>query len=99
MKRILLFAMILLLPQVATARMYMCVDESTGETTFTDRACEAASSGEEIRVNPINSGEQGKQRGGKRKVWRSDAESRKTGTEYNSKHRSLYENDASVQAH
>jgi hypothetical protein len=98
MKRVLVIAMMLLLPQLAVAGMYMCVDEATGVTTFTDKACPTSNAGEEIRVNSINYDESHKPRRARQKTWRSDAEDRKTGTQYNAQHRSMYDNKASASA-
>lgn len=84
--------------QLAAARMYMCVDEATGATTFTDKACETSHAAEEIRVNAINPGSRSKEPRVKKKTWRSQAEVRKTGSDYNDQRRSLYENEASASA-
>ena len=56
MGRVVIFALVLLVPQVAAARMYMCVDEATGATSFTDRACESESAREEIKINAPGGG-------------------------------------------
>ena len=34
----------------------MCIDSQTGKKTFTDRACEQSTAGEEVRVDPVNFG-------------------------------------------
>jgi len=87
----------MLLPQLAAARVYMCVDEATGETSFTDQACETASTREEVRVDPVNlnSGDRHVRRA-KAKTWRSQADTRKTGVDFNAQRRSLYESKASA---
>ena len=46
--------LVLMLPQAAAARVYMCVDPQTGKTSFTDKACAETSTGEEVRVNGAN---------------------------------------------
>lgn len=96
MSRYLVIAL-LLLPQLAAARVYMCVDEATGVTSFTDKACDTAASGEEVRLNQINPGTSGpKTRNTKRQVWRSDMDARKTGSDYNAQRKALYENKATA---
>lgn len=97
MKKLTLMALLLLVPQLAAARVYMCVDHATGQTSFTDQACDTASVREEVRVpSPnLNSG----QRTGSpatHKTWRSQADTRKTGSDYNAERRSLYENKATA---
>ena len=96
MSRVLVLLLMVSVSQMAAAGMYMCVDEATGATTFTDKACETAGSREEIRVNPINPGSEYKARRVRPKTWRSQLEARKTGTDYNAERRSLYENKASA---
>lgn len=97
MGRVIILVLALLVPQMAAARMYMCVDEATGATSFTDKACESATVREEITVNPINPGSKSlKQRRGKHKAWRSQVDARKTGTEYNIQRRGLYEGKATA---
>jgi len=99
MKMLAFTALLLLLPQLATARVYMCVDHATGQTSFTDQACDAASVREEVRVPPsnLNSG-QHSAAPAERKTWRSQADIRKTGTDYNAQRRSLYESKATAAA-
>jgi hypothetical protein len=96
MVRVWVFALLLSASQLAAARMYMCVDEATGETSFTDRACENPGSREEIRVNPINPGASSKRASSTQKTWRSQAEVRKTGSDYNAEQRDLYEKKATA---
>jgi len=96
MNRVLVFALMLSVSQFAAAGMYMCVDEATGETSFTDKACESEGTREEIRVNPINPGSDSKARHAGKKTWRSEADVRKTGSDYNAQRRSLYENEATA---
>lgn len=98
MIKILVIAL-LLLPQLAMARVYMCVDHVTGETSFTDKACETPSAREEVRVDPANldSGDRYAARA-KPKFWRSEAETRKTGMDYNAERRTAYEGKATAVA-
>lgn len=97
MRRVLVFFLVLLLPQLASARMYMCVDEATGATSFTDKACETPGVREEIRINPSNRGKPGYKK--KRKSWRSQTDARKTGSDYNAQRRALYESKATASSH
>jgi hypothetical protein len=98
MKQLLVIAL-LLIPQLAAARVYMCVDPVTGETSFTDKACKPTSAREEVRVNPSNLNS-GKQYAApeKAKTWRSQADTRKTGVDYNAERRSTYDSKATVSA-
>lgn len=97
MKRLMVIILLMLLPQLATARVYMCVDEATGETSFTDKACESASIREEVRVDPVNlnSGDRSSRRA-KQKTWRSQTETRRSGLDLNAQRRGLYESKASA---
>jgi hypothetical protein len=97
MKTLTLMALLLLVPQLASARVYMCVNQETGEASFTDRACETASSREEVRVETANL-DSGKSyaRPAKPKAWRSETDTRKTGMDYNAERRSLYANKATA---
>lgn len=96
MGRISFFVLLLLAPQLASARMYMCVDEATGATSFTDRACETTQSREEIRVNRINPGKDSRTPRKSGKAWRSQADVRKTGTDFNEQRRAFYEREATA---
>jgi Domain of unknown function (DUF4124) len=90
-------ALLLLLPQFAVARVYMCVDRASGQTSFTDKACDSANVGEEVRVQAANLNPgQSTQAPAKPKTWRSQADTRKTGTEYSAERRSMYENRATA---
>lgn len=93
MKKIIAIGMLLLVPQIAAARVYMCVDHETGETSFTDKACESAATREEVRVDPANleSGK-GYARRPAAKTWSSEADRRKSGLQYNEDRRSIYNN-------
>ncbi|MCB1687185.1 MAG: DUF4124 domain-containing protein [Halioglobus sp.] len=97
MKRTIVIALLFLAPQLASARVYMCVDHATGATSFTDKACETVSSREEVRVDPANldSGKRYKE-APKNKIWRSQEDKRKTGMDYNAERRSIYENKATA---
>jgi hypothetical protein len=97
MKKVTVIALLLVMPQFAVARVYMCVDQTTGQTSFTDKACDTASVREEVRVPTANlaSGHHS-DTPAKRKIWRSQADTRKTGTDYNAERRSLYENKATA---
>ena len=97
MKKLIVIGMLLLVPQLSTARVYMCVDSNTGKTSFTDKACEATGVGEEVRVDATNldSGSRSR-RGSAGKTWRSDEETRKTGLEYNNERRDFYDNGATA---
>jgi hypothetical protein len=97
--KIITVILLLLMPQWAAARVYMCVDHVTGATSFTDKACEAASAREEVRVEPANldSGEH-HAAPSKRKTWRSEAETRKTGADYSADRRSVFESQTAVSA-
>jgi hypothetical protein len=97
MRKLVFTALLLLVPQLAAARVYMCVDRATGQTSFTDQACDDASMREEIRVPPSNldSG-QHYAAPSEQKSWRSQADTRKTGTDYNAERRGLYEGKATA---
>ena len=89
--------MLLLIPQLAAAKVYMCVDAETGNTSFTDTACNQATIVEEVRVDAINlgSGERYKKEP-RQKTWNSEREERKSGKDYNAEYRSLYDNSATA---
>jgi hypothetical protein len=94
-----LLLVLMLVPQLAAARVYMCVDPETGETSFTDKACEKAASREEVRVTSTNldSGSRSA-RGSTAKTWNSQRDSRKTGTDYNAQRRDVYKNNPTASA-
>jgi hypothetical protein len=99
MKNLMVISLLLLLPQVAAAKVYMCVDHVTGKTSFTDKACEVAGTREEVRVDPANLDSGSRYaRPSKPKTWRSEADTRKTGADYNADRRSLYESKTAVTA-
>jgi hypothetical protein len=97
MKQLIVITLFMLVPQLATAGVYMCVDEATGETSFTDKACETASTREEVRVDPVNlnSGHRYTRRP-KTKTWRSQSDTRKSGADFNAQRRGVYESKASA---
>jgi len=97
MKKLIAVGALLLLPQIAAAKVYMCVDPSTGKTSFTDKACDAHVAGEEVRVKAANL-ESGSRyhKQAKRKTWNSERDERKTGLEYNQERRDLYKVTAST---
>ena len=99
MKRLIVIALLLFAPQFAAARVYMCVDQATGETSFTDKACDTTASREEVRVRAANL-DSGKTYTAppKPKTWRSQADTRKSGIDYNAERRSLYQNKATASA-
>ena len=63
----------LLIPQFATAGVFMCVDPATGKKTFTDRACPTQGQGKKVRVDPTNFGDgsRSKQKTVNNNAWRS----------------------------
>ena len=84
MKAVLLL-LLMLGPQLAAAKVYMCRDAVSGKTTFTDRACEqSVAIREEVRVPPTNVAS-GKHtaKPAPRGAWVSDRDTRKTGRDYN----------------
>ncbi|MGB1139394.1 MAG: DUF4124 domain-containing protein [Halioglobus sp.] len=96
-KRMLLVAALVAVPQVATAKVYMCTDPATGKTSFTDKACDTQGTREEVRVKAANleSGSRYK-KGSAKKTWNSERDQRKTGLDYNAERRALYGADATA---
>ena len=96
--KISLLLILMLLPQLASARVYMCVDPDTGKTSFTDRGCQTTSFREEVRVDPTNlgSGSATKRRKAPDKTWNSERDSRKSGIEYNEQRRHERDNDSTA---
>ena len=81
----LLMLLLLLGPQLAWAKIYMCRDAVSGKTTFTDRACEqSVATREEVRVPPTNV-DSGKRTAAPapRGAWVSDRDTRKTLRDFN----------------
>lgn len=97
MKKLIALCLLVLVPQVAMAKVYMCTDPSTGKTSFTDKACDVHASAEEVRIGATNL-ESGKRTGGKSasKVWNSQRDTRKTGLDYNAERRALYHSEATA---
>jgi len=69
----LLLLSVLLIPQFATAGVFMCVDPATGKKTFTDRACPTQGQGKKVRVDPTNFGDgsRTKKKSVNNNAWRS----------------------------
>ena len=91
--RALLF-LLLLVPQLASAKVYMCVDEITGQKSFTDKGCQTAASREEVKVPPanVNSGSrEAVSTSTRESAWASDRDTRKTGRDYNADKRRVAE--------
>ncbi len=78
-----LLMVLLLLPQLAAAGVYMCKDPVTGKTSFSDKGCPTVAVQEEIRVQSTNV-DSGKRTAAPAapKAWVSDRETRKTGRDY-----------------
>jgi len=78
-----LLLVILLIPQLAAARVFMCVDQATGKTSFSDKGCQTTAAQEEVRVEATNvfSG-RNTATAPTRKTWVSDRDTRKTGRDY-----------------
>lgn len=80
--------LLLLVPQLATAGVYLCVDPQTGKKTFTDRACEQEAVGEQLRVESAQSGaSRGSSRKSNDKTWNSQRDERIDGREYRQEER------------
>ena len=87
--RILLLILALVAPQVVAAGVYMCVDPETGKKTLTDRACSQSTSGEEVRVDPVNFGGAAYRAptGEHKQTWRSQREVAKSGRQHTTGYR------------
>ncbi|MFT4518254.1 MAG: hypothetical protein ACI9JM_000635 [Halioglobus sp.] len=97
MKKFIVISIVLLLPQVAMARVYMCVDPATGVASFTDKACTTGDLREEVRVDATNLDSGSKYVGaGPKKTWRSEEDTRKSGLDYNAEKRGIYESGATA---
>ena len=84
----LLLILALMMPQLATAGVYMCVDPQTGKKTFTDRACEDNASREQLRVQAANSASGANTtRSGGTKTWNSDRDKTRSGRDYREEER------------
>jgi hypothetical protein len=98
MKIPLLLMVLLLAPQLAAAKVYMCVDPNTGKTSFTDKGCKTVTFQEEVRVGATNSasGTRNSSGGGANKAWNSERDARKSGIEYNEQRRRERQNNATA---
>jgi Domain of unknown function (DUF4124) len=97
MKAPLILMVLLLAPQLAAAKVYMCVDPNTGKTSFTDKGCETVAFQEEVRVGAVNSASGKRSSGGKtNKAWNSERETRKSGIEYNEQRKRERRNNATA---
>lgn len=83
-----LLLVLFLLPQLASARVFMCVDPATGKTSFSDKGCAPSAAREEVRIQDTNldSGKSTAQ-AAERKAWISERDNRKTGLDYNAERR------------
>lgn len=82
--------LVMLIPQLAAAKVFICTDPVSGKTTFTDVACDASATREEVRVPPTNVDSGSRTAApAARKTWNSDRDSRKTGRDYNALARQL----------
>ena len=79
--RALILAALMLLPQLATAGVFMCVNPDTGKKTFTDRACPRHGTGEKVKIQTTNFGDgiaDRKTRG----TWNSHRDTSRSGREH-----------------
>lgn len=94
-----LVLVLVLLPQMATAGVYMCKDPVSGTTTFSDKGCATSATPEEIRIQDTNL-DSGRRTAGpsERKAWVSDRDTRKTGRDHFAEQRDLLGNRATASA-
>jgi Domain of unknown function (DUF4124) len=94
-----LLLVLLLLPQLAAAGVFMCVDQATGKTSFSDRGCATSAAQEEVKVESTNvfSGNRTAATP-TRKTWVSDRDTRKTGRDYSAENGGLLRNKATASA-
>jgi hypothetical protein len=88
---------VLLVPQLAMARVYMCVDEATGKTSFSDKGCSATTAQAEVKVPATNLNSGG--RAGTataQRTWVSDRDTRKSGRDYSAERRDISERSAAA---
>ena len=79
---------LLLVPQLATAGVYMCVDPQTGRKTFTDRACDDNAEREKVRVQAANSSSGARTaRGSGNKTWNSERDESRSGRDHRQEER------------
>jgi len=84
MKVVLFVVGLALVPQSAWAKVFMCVDEATGKTSFTDKACDKHVPGEKVRVNVANPGTGARGPGRKgNNAWQSQRDFSQSGLDYN----------------
>ena len=82
----------LLSPAVASAGVFVCVDPATGKKTFTDKACETKSKGENLDVKPQNFGDSGHRSGSSgQQAWNSQRTAKGTSTTQYTGHRAQVE--------
>ena len=95
-----LLLVLLLLPQLGSARVFMCVDEATGKKTFSDKGCQTSFTQEEVRIQATNV-DSGRRTAdpAARKAWVSDRDTRKTGRDYFAEKRdAMYDRAATASA-
>ena len=94
-----LILVLLLLPQLAAAGVFMCVDPASGATSFSDKGCAASVDQEEVKVEATNvfSGNRTAE-SPKRKTWASDRDTRKTGRDYTAEKSEQLRNKATAGA-
>ena len=92
-----LILVLLLLPQLAAAGVFMCVDPVSGATSFSDKGCTTSAAQEEVKVEATNvfSGNRTAE-AAKRKTWASDQDTRKTGRDYTAEKSDLLRNKATA---
>ena len=92
-----LLLVLLLLPQLASAKVFMCVDPATGKKTFSDKGCQTSATREEVRIQTTNV-ESGRRTAGPAdtKTWVSDRDTRKTGRDYFAEKRDLVRSQATA---
>ncbi len=94
-----LLLVLLLLPQLAAAGVFMCVDPATGATSFSDKGCATSAAQEEVKVESTNvfSGSR-TAAPPPRKTWVSDRDTRKTGRDYSAEKSDPLRNKATANA-
>ena len=81
----------LFVPQLAAAKVFMCVDQATGQTSFTDKACEEHMPGEKVRVDVANPGSGSPApRKNRNHAWQSQRDMSKSGIDHNQQRREAY---------
>ncbi len=69
----------LLAPQLSFAEVFMCTDPTTGQKSFTDKACPTLTTGTKVKVTPTNFGG-GIHREQTQKTWNSQLDTSVSGT-------------------